>query len=422
MPNTLHEQFWALSPAHAAEILRELRTQSEQCTSSSAPPQTGTLSTVTTAPTAQGAASFAVLAAPENTKPYAMHKSVAIITIAGTITRSSWWGSTAAQDTIRTILDAALADTSVKAILFSLNSPGGIVSGTKELADHIADAATRKPCAAYADGLCASAAFWLAAATGRIYAPLTAQVGSVGVVAVHSDWSKFNEKMGIAYTYLTGGTFKAVGNEDSPLSEKDKAYLQAKITALHDIFATDVSKHLHIQAERGAWAEGQLFLATEAKSLGLIQEIVTDARSAAQQFAEEFTMKKSEFIAQYPALHAEIQAEEQAKAQAALADQAKAHAQQVLSLVGAVLGQEAQSKVQAVADVGISAEAYAKLMSAGLFVPPAAAQTVPASTPSKEILDGIRAAHGGAVPEAQAKSQNPPSKLVHLAEKAAARQ
>lgn len=422
MPNTLHEQFWALSPAHAAEILRELRTQSEQCTPPSVTLQAEIRPTVTTAPTVQGAASFAMLAAPENTKPYAMYKSVAIITIAGTITRSSWWGSTAAQDTIRATLDAALADTSVKAILFSLNSPGGIVSGTKELADHIAQAATRKPCAAYADGLCASAAFWLAAATGKIYAPLTAQVGSVGVVAVHSDWSKFNEKMGIAYTYVTGGTFKAVGNENNPLSEKDKAYLQAKITALHDIFATDVTKHLPIQAERVAWAEGQLFLATEAKHLGLIQEIVTDVRSAAQQFAEEFTMKKAEFIAQHPDLHAEIQAEEQAKAQAALADQAKAHAQQVLALVGAVLGQEAQSKVQAVADAGISAEAYATLTSAGLFAVPAIAQTAPVSTPSKEILDGIKAAHGGPVAEAQAQQAPPQSKLVHLAEKAAARQ
>lgn len=419
MPNTLHEQFWALSPAHAAEILRELRTQREQCTPPSA--LCGSLPTAPTAPTAQGAASFAMLAAPENTKPYSVHKCVAIITISGTVTRSSWWASTAAQDTIRATLDAALADGAVKAILFSINSPGGIVSGTKELADYIAQATSRKPCAAYADGLCASAAFWLAAATGKIYAPLTAQVGSVGVVAVHSDWSKFNEKMGIAYTYLTGGTFKAVGNENNPLSEKDKTYLQAKITALHDIFATDVAKHLHIQAERGAWAEGQLFLATEAKSLGLIQEIVADVRSAAQQFAEEHSMKKADFIAQYPDLHAEIQAEEQAKAQAALADQAKANAHQTLVLVGAVLGQEAQSKVQTVAEAGISAEAYAKLTSAGLFAAPATVQTSPAPTPSKEILDGIKSAHGGPVAEAQAQLP-PQSKLVHLAEKAAARQ
>ncbi|MEG2173725.1 MAG: S49 family peptidase, partial [Desulfovibrionaceae bacterium] len=257
------------------------------------------------------------------------------------------------------------------------------------------------PCAAYADGLCASAAFWLASATGRIYAPLTAQVGSVGVVAVHADWSKYNEKIGIAYTYLTGGTFKAVGNEDNPLSEKDKAYLQHQITALHDIFAMDVTKHLHLKSPRSAWAEGQTFLATEAQSLGLVTNIVADLSAAVQKLAEEH-MTKAELAQQFPELLAEIQAEAVAQAKAELAERATtANPQQAaevtrtetLALVTAVLGEAASAKVQAVAAAGISAQqftALAPLLQAHNPQTPAKAE----DDLSQKILAGITAAHG----------------------------
>ena len=98
--------------------------------------------------------------------PYVLRDGVAVINVEGVIDRTarvSWFTGlpyTAGQDRIHASLDAALADTEAKAILISLNSPGGTAAGSKELADAIAAAARHKPCAAYADGLCASAAYW----------------------------------------------------------------------------------------------------------------------------------------------------------------------------------------------------------------------------------------------------------------------
>lgn len=413
LPAIAHEQFWALSPHTATEILRSLREK-------------------ITASTAQGAASAAMLAAPnfKSSKPYAVQRGVAIIQVSGTIIRTSWWGGySAAQDTIRNTLDAALADTSVKAILFSFNSPGGIVSGTKELADHIAQAKTHKPCAAYADGLCASAAFWLASATGRIYAPQTAQVGSVGVLAVHADWSKFNEKMGVAYTYITGGAFKAAGNEDNPLSDSDKARLQQQITALHDIFTADVTKNLGITTARSAWAEGQTFLATEAQSLGLIQHIVADLPAAIQQLAED-KMTKAELAQQFPELLAEIQAETLAQAKTELAAQAAANSPQnaevtrteTLALVTAVLGEEASAKVQAVASAGISAQQFTALAPLLQAASPQISPKAPTAenTLSSQILAGITTAHGqpvSGVANANAALPNPKPLVANAAKR-----
>ena len=67
-------------------------------------------------------------------------------------------------------------------------------------------------CAPFAR-LCASAAYYLAAATGRVYAPATATVGSIGVICRHMDWSGFLEKCGVRVTHLTGGAWKAAGND-----------------------------------------------------------------------------------------------------------------------------------------------------------------------------------------------------------------
>ena len=135
--------------------------------------------------------------AGENGSRYELVGGVAVIPVSGPIVREQGWYGTG-QDAVASTLKAALADPSVRAILFDVNSPGGVVAGTKELADAIAEARTKKRCAAYANGLCASAAYWLAASTGTVYAPLTATVGSIGVIMTITSYAKLEEKWGIS--------------------------------------------------------------------------------------------------------------------------------------------------------------------------------------------------------------------------------
>ena len=87
---------------------------------------------------------------------YELVGGVAVIPVSGAIVREQGWYGTG-QDAVASALKAALADPSARAILLDINSPGGVVSGTKELSDAIAEARTKKRCAAYANGLCASA-------------------------------------------------------------------------------------------------------------------------------------------------------------------------------------------------------------------------------------------------------------------------
>ncbi|MDR0477667.1 MAG: S49 family peptidase [Desulfobulbaceae bacterium] len=313
---------------------------------------------------------------------YTLHDDVAVIDAQGVIHRKggsiSFWGMTFSwngQDTIRAAILAAMADPAVKAVLLSFDSPGGVAAGTKELADFIATQ-DAKPIYAYADGLCASAAYWLAAATGRVFAPQTATVGSIGVIAAHVDRSGLNAAIGIRVTYMTAGTWKAAGNPDSPLSAADQAYFQETLATLHEVFRSDVAARMAVDAaDPKAWGDGQCFLAGKALELGLVSGIVTDRAELIARIHKEIHMDKTELAEKHPELLAQIQAETEARTRAETEATLKAAFEQqmndasanTMALVMAVAGKEAAEKVNALAASGVTAaqlEAIAPLLAA----------------------------------------------------------
>ncbi|MDE5879796.1 MAG: S49 family peptidase, partial [Desulfovibrio sp.] len=250
---------------------------------------------------------------------------VAVISIAAPLDTTSlvgWFSGdilVLGHDAIREAVNAALADAGVRAILLSIDSPGGVVQGTKELADFLAEASGQKPIAAYANGLCASAAFWLASACGRIFAPATALVGSIGVIMCVSDLSEFYAKMGVKLEYITSGRYKAAGHEAKPLSNEDRAYFQAQLDILHGIFKEDVRGRLALDAPESDWAEAQLLVASQAQPLGLVSRIVRDEEEAINLLAEEMGMSQitMELLAkEAPELLAELQASARAEGRA----------------------------------------------------------------------------------------------------------
>ena len=348
---------------------------------------------------------------------YELVGGVAVIPVTGPIVREQGWYGTG-QDAVSSALKAALADPSARAILFDITSPGGVVAGTKELADAIAEARTKKHCAAYANGLCASAAYWLASATGTVYAPLTATVGSVGVIMSVANYSKLNEKWGVSYTYITGGKWKAVGNGDTPLTDEERQYLQERITALHQIFKADVGRHMGLTADPQLWGEAQLLLAQPARELGLVTDIVRDRDAAIRKLAVEAQMTREELAAQSPELVDALLAEGRLKAEAEnKANMDKAAADAVagaLAVVKAVAGDETASRVETTLNTlratGMSAEQIATVAPLLAKAEAPVHENAEAKTRA-DILAGLQAAHRqpaaaapGTVPTATTKS------------------
>jgi signal peptide peptidase SppA len=170
----------------------------------------------------------------------------------------------------------ALADPKVLAILLDVDSPGGAVDGTKEVADLVfAARASGKPVVAYANGLMASAAYWIGSAAQAVIAPATAEIGSIGVALMHYDYSEADAMEGIKRTAITGGKYKRIASDEKPLSDEGREYLQAMVDDYYGLFLEAVARQRDADLETVAqkMADGRIFVGKKALKAGLVDKI-----------------------------------------------------------------------------------------------------------------------------------------------------
>lgn len=171
----------------------------------------------------------------------------------------------------------ALGDASVKAIVFDVDSPGGSVEGVPELAEEIYKSRSQKKTVAIANGMAASAAYWLAASAGEMVVIPSGQVGSIGVFAAHEDLSKAIEQAGVKVSLIHAGKYKTEGNEFEPLSEEARAELQSKVNAFYGMFVKSVGRGRKTSQDdvRGGFGQGRMVLAADAVKAGMADRVAT---------------------------------------------------------------------------------------------------------------------------------------------------
>lgn len=213
---------------------------------------------------------------------YINHGGVAVIPVSGVIGKKfnmmSQISGGASTQLIERDIKAALSDSEVNSILLHIDSPGGTIDGTQTLADVVAMANGIKPVVSFADGVMASAAYWIGAAASEIVAAENAtQIGSIGVVTSHTDMSKAQENAGIKKTDIVAGKFKRISSQNSPLSEEALAYRQSEVDQIYSMFVGAVSDYrgVPIDTVLSEMADGRVFLAKEALSRGMIDHIAT---------------------------------------------------------------------------------------------------------------------------------------------------
>jgi len=108
---------------------------------------------------------------------------VALIELSGPLMKhQSSLGGTSTIDARRQVREATAAER-IRAILLAIESPGGTIAGTAELADEVSKAATIKPVHAFIEDLGASAAYWVASQASWITVNASGLVGSIGSYA-----------------------------------------------------------------------------------------------------------------------------------------------------------------------------------------------------------------------------------------------
>lgn len=175
------------------------------------------------------------------------------------------------------VFRAALANDSVGGIVIEIDSPGGSVYGIAELADEIYRARGRKPMAAVVNSLAASGAYWIASSASEVYVTPGGEVGSIGVVAAHQNFSKSLDKAGVQMTLIVAGRYKTEGNSFQPLGADARRHMQSRIDEHYRQFVGAVAKHRNVteSAVRNGMGRGRLLDAERAKRENMVDAVAT---------------------------------------------------------------------------------------------------------------------------------------------------
>lgn len=225
---------------------------------------------------------------------------VMIVPIEGTMMRgvSKWGGTSSVQ--IRRILRNAVSDSKVKAIMLKVDSPGGTVAGTDDLAIEIKNTDRIKPVHTHVDNLMASAAFWTGAQARHVTASRMSEIGSLGTVAVVHDMSEMAKMEGVKVHVISTGDHKGAFTPGSEVTKDQLADLQSIVDKLNSFFMDAVAEARGFTPkETKALFDGRVHVAEDALKLNLIDGISTfdEALLALEETIEDDTeLAESEIL------------------------------------------------------------------------------------------------------------------------------
>ncbi len=247
---------------------------------------------------AEQAEAFDDDSATDASDEYQIVNGVAVMSLCGPMVKyndiwTTMFGGSSTLDAKQNLQDA-LDNPNVTATLLIVDSPGGMVAGTGDLADTIANA--DKPVWVYISDQCASAAYWVASQADKVFCNATASVGSIGVYCVIEDTSQLYEDAGVKVHLIKAGAFKGTGVDGVPVTDDQIAEEQREVDEIYSLFVNAVASGRKMTNSQAAQlATGQMWIASKAKDLGLVDGIASLDDCFAQLSGEMMAKRNSAF-------------------------------------------------------------------------------------------------------------------------------
>lgn len=205
---------------------------------------------------------------------------------------------------VRKELEYAKKEKNVKAILLTIDSPGGGITATDLIYNDIMKLkAERKiPVVAYCEDITASGGYYIASSSDCIYATKTSLVGSIGVISQFMDMEQLFKKVGIRWNVITSNkangkkSYKDIGSFAREMTPEEKAFMQSIIQEMWDDFVGVVAegrKGKLTKEQVANLADGRIYTGKMALNLKLIDKIgykedaVKEAESLANIYSSE---------------------------------------------------------------------------------------------------------------------------------------
>jgi len=170
-------------------------------------------------------------------------------------------------------------NSSVKALLVRINSPGGSVAASQELFEELKKAREKgKKVVVSMGAVAASGGYYVACAADEIYANPGTITGSIGVIAEFPNVEGLMDKIGIRWETLKTGKFKDTGSAFRPMTEEEQNLLQEMLMDVYDQFVEAVAESRQMPIEEvKKYADGRIFSGRQALEYGFIDALGTQS-------------------------------------------------------------------------------------------------------------------------------------------------
>ncbi|MBP2653211.1 MAG: sppA [Firmicutes bacterium] len=206
---------------------------------------------------------------------------IAVIYVEGVIVgghgQSGILGDKGGTDTVIRQLREARDDSSVKAVVLRINSPGGSAPASQEVGSEIKKLReSGKVVVASMGDVAASGGYWIAAVSDKIYANPATMTGSIGVYIPYANWQELYHKIGIQQEKIKSGPHKDILSPERPMTDEERDILQAMVDELYNQFVTVVAEGRHMNPDDvRKLADGRIYTGSQAKAAGLVDELGT---------------------------------------------------------------------------------------------------------------------------------------------------
>lgn len=191
--------------------------------------------------------------------------SIGVVKIKGVIMDS--------QKTLKELKDFE-EDSSVKAVLLRIDSPGGAVGPSQEIHDAVIRVRKTKPVVASFESVAASGGFYVAVAAQKIVSNAGTLTGSIGVIMDFANLSELYKWAKVDRFVVKSGKFKDVGSDSRPMTPEERALMQELITNVYEQFLKAVADGRKLPVDKvRPYADGRVLTGEQAFKAGLVDKL-----------------------------------------------------------------------------------------------------------------------------------------------------
>ena len=201
-------------------------------------------------------------------------KKIAVVYAEGSIVDGSGKSEVAGDRFAQMIADVR-ADSTVKAVVLRVNSPGGSVLASEKIKTELDLLKQTKPLVASYGDYAASGGYWISANCDRIYSDATTLTGSIGVFGMVPDFSKTaNDLLHVNIETISSNRHGDMYSGMRPFDQAEYDYMLESIESIYDRFTTIVSDARSLPKETvDAVGQGRVWTGTDAMVIHLVDEI-----------------------------------------------------------------------------------------------------------------------------------------------------